>query len=527
MSTYSIPKTTQPSSEARSIVPASRAAWLCAGGVLLVFLTLTIAASLTRVPWMDEGMFADVALNFRNSGHLGSSVLSPTGYLEWPGVHEYTYWQFPLYLMALGGWFRLVPVTVIWMRLFSVMWGCLFLGSWFVIVRSLSRNEPLALLVSGAVGLDYISVIRASDGRMDMMCAALGLAGLASYCWFRNSHWSRGVIIAAWCGAASLFCHPMGIVMNAWIAAMVLLDWRRIRWGALLAASLPYLIGLGCCLYYIHQAPDVFVAQSKAASQYRVTGMGAVLRGIFNDLNQRYFYFLYFYYYYVGYTGVNKLKVGALVFPLAGVVGLLADHSLQSEALTRRLLFLAFIGYVGVALLDNQKFGTYLLFPISAFTACGAVWLYGRWHKGGRVRLLACCLFAVSVTATLGGILYKIVKDEFRTEYFPAIAAVRSFLPPGGVVMGPSELGFALGFGPPLVDDRYLGFFSGTKPDVFVSDKEHSGTPGGRGPGPARLGRAWVSSRITLREQYHLPFKNNVYSVYVRNDMPASAQPAK
>jgi hypothetical protein len=90
---------------------------------------------------------------------------------------------------------------------------------------------------------------------MDMMCAALGPAGLASYFWFRDSHWSLGVVLAASFGVTSLLTHPMGAVMNVAIAAMVLLDWQRIKWGAIAAASVPYLIGIGCCLYYIHQAP--------------------------------------------------------------------------------------------------------------------------------------------------------------------------------------------------------------------------------------------------------------------------------
>src|SRR5262249_36908358 len=150
-----------------------RTAWLAAGGVILIFLALIVAESLTQSPWMDEGMFADVAFSFRNFGHLGSSVLAPYGYQELPGVHQYTYWQFPLYFMALGSWFRVLPVTAVWMRLFSVAWGFVFISSWFVFVRSLSRKESLALLTASLIALDYAVLVTASNGRMDMMCAAL------------------------------------------------------------------------------------------------------------------------------------------------------------------------------------------------------------------------------------------------------------------------------------------------------------------------------------------------------------------
>src|SRR5208283_2272334 len=311
-------------------------------------------------------------------------------------------------------------------------------------------------------------------------------------------------------------CHPMGIVTNAWLAAMVLLDWRRIRWGALVAASLPYMLGVACCLYYIHQAPDLFLVQSRAASQYRGTGLGAILRNIFNDASQRYIR-----YYYVGYTGINKLKIASLILPVGGVIGLLADRDLRSQPLGKRLLLLACIAYVGVAVIDNQKFGNYLVLSVPVLTACGAVWAYARWQEGGRSRLLACCLIAISIGATIGGVGYKIYKNEYHNLYNPAVAAIRNSLPPGGLVMGGSELGFALGFGPPLVDDRYLGFFSGKAPDVFVVGEYYK--PPWRS---SRLNRAWEYSQSTLHNQYHLTFENKAYSVYVRNEVPISPQPA-
>jgi len=118
------------------------------------------------------------------------------------------------------------------------------------------------------------------------------------------------------------------------------------------------------------------------------------------------------------------------------------------------------------------------------------------------------------MAANIGGIGYKIYQDDYHNLYNPAIVAIRHSLPPGGLVMGGSELGFALGFGPPLVDDRYLGYFSGKVPDVFVIDQYY---------GPLwTLSSAWNASRNTLHSQYHLTFENRAYSIYVRNDVPTS-----
>jgi hypothetical protein len=501
--------------ESEPFVPASRAQWVAAGCAMLAFLALSIGLSLTRAPWLDEGMYADVAVTFRNFGHMGSSVIAPFGILDWPEVRQYTYWQFPLYLITLGYWFRLVPVSIVGMRLFSVVWGCIFVVSWFVVVRSMSRKESLALLVASVVALDYDSVVRASCGRMDMMCVALGLAGLASYFWLRDSRWTWGVMLAAWFGAASLFCHPMGAVMNIAIAAMVLCDWKRIRWGALVAASLPYLIGLGCYLCYIYQAPDIYLAQIRSSLEYRTSGLSDVLRNVLNDANQRYIQF-----YYRAYTGIFKLKVVTLVFMVAGIVGLLADRNLRSQPATKRLLFLSLIGYMSVAIFDKEKYVYYLVFSVPFFAACGAVWVYGRWQAGSLGRLLATGLLAAHMLVTICAVGYRIYTNGYRNLYQPTIAVIQGSLHPGGFVMGGSELAFALGFGPPLIDDRYLGSVSGLTPEVFV-ENEYYGPPW---PSP-RLVSMWNYSRRKLRSQFHLVYENKAYRVYVRNDVLLPPQP--
>ena len=61
---------------------------------------------------------------------------------------------------------------------------------------------------------------------------------------------------------------------------------------------------------------------------------------------------------------------------------------------------------------------------------------------------LPCCLLAAFIATNVGGVGYRIYKNEYHNLYDPAVAAIRNSLPPGGLVMGGSELGFALGFGP-------------------------------------------------------------------------------
>lgn len=479
---------------------------------MITFLTLAIGYSLTRQPWWDEGLLADPAINFRNFGHLGSTLMDPQGFLSWPGVHQYTYWQFPLYLIALGAWFHLGPVNVVWVRLFSVMWACVYVSCWFVMVRRLSRNETLGLLIAAVVALDYAVITAASDGRMEMMCVGLGQLGLAYFVCNREKNWSRAILVAACCGATAVFCHPLGAICTMWIAAVVLLNWRDIRWKGIALATLPYLIGLVLYAAYVMQAPQIFAAQGRAAYLYRVHEGHALLGTIVRDIYVRYWHL-----YYEGLTGLNRLKGASLVFAVLGTVLLALNQKWRREPLGRTLLLLALISYVGVAVLDNQGHPVYFIYAMPVMSACGALWAYVQWQRGGFLRLAASgLLLAAALFASIGGFGIKILQNGYKRLYMPAVDAVRAHLPPHGLVMGGSELGFALGFNEHLVDDRFLGCLSGKTADVFVENEYY----GGSGP-------VWDQSRQLLRSQYRLVFENSAYRVYARNNgAPGLSAPA-
>lgn len=490
-----------------SVIPASKTAWLLAGTLFLIALLLAIGYIVTRSPWWDEGLFADVGLNFRKYGHFGSSVLDPNGYLQWPEVHRYTYWQFPMYLVTLGTWFHLVPATIRWMRVLSLLWAGVYLSSWFLLVRAWSRNERLALFVTCVLALDYSVISAASDGRMEMMCAALGYAAMAAYVCLRETRWTAGLIIASLLAAASLFCHPMGIITNVSLAMLILLDWRKINWRWLWLACVPYAIGAALCALYIMQAPRIFDAQYHAATTYRVRTAFTVIKSIFIDAYQRYwsnFFLLQ--------PGINKVRIVILAFAVVGTFALALDTALRRQLLGRRLLLLVLIAYVGIAAIDNQGFPFYLIYSLPVMTACGAVWVFDRWQQRSFKRFIPAALLAASILIVVAGYSLKISKYDYRQLYQPAVAAAENHRGPGGIIMGGSELGFILGFhSPQLVDDRYLGYFSGLTPDVYVQNQYYY-----RMPGPV-LTRAWNASRERLKNDYHLVFKNADYRIYALN----------
>ena len=476
---------------------------MAAAPAFLLSLTLAIWLAFTRTPWWDEGVFADVANNFCQSGHLGSSVLASHSFCNMPDVQSYTYWQFPFYLVSLGTWFHLVPTTVQWMRMFSVFWGAVFIMSWFLLVRAVSRNATLALCVAAVVSLDYSCLAAASDGRMDMMCAALGLAGLAAYVCLRESHLHWAALLTGLFGAASLFSHPMGIVTNAFIAVLLLSDFRRLRLSSWCLLISPYLFGGSLCLWYIEQAPQIFLAQSRAISSYRVGGAGFLLRNLVNDVWERYLQF-----YFAPHSGFHKLKIFSLLFGVVGWLALIINRRLRSSLLVKLLLGFACVGYLGVAAIDDMKFSYYLVYVTPVLAACGAVWVYDSFARRARSRVMAGALLAGFVMASLGLCGFYIHRDDFTHEYKPAIAAVRRLQSPGEVVMGPSEFGFIMGFKPPLVDDCFLGHKSGIRPGIYVMYGACRSLPDSL--------PEWQWAKKELAKNYREIYANGAYAVYAR-----------
>jgi hypothetical protein len=371
-----------------------------------------------------------------------------------------------------------------------------------MLVRHIARNEELALWIASLVGLNYEVIAAASNGRMEMMCVTLGLMSVTYFVCQRERSWARAAAGSACFAAAALFCHPLGLICNGWLAAVVILHWREIRWRGLALASLPYLLGFAIYAAYVLKAPHIFLAQAREAYLYRIAGGPSLGRKIITDFVSRYWEL-----YYAALSGAKRLKLFSLLFGVVGTVLLAANSKWRRSPLGRILLIFACISYVGVAALDNQDIPAYFTYSMPMLTGCAALWVYAEWQTSRRVfRFISGGLATAAVLAAVGGFSMKILANERKHLYMPVIEAVRSHLPPNGKVMGGSELGFALGFQPYLIDDRFLGYLSGIRPDVFVENEYY----GGGGPG-------WLASREILQTEYHLVLQNKAYNVYVRN----------
>ncbi|MBV8898001.1 MAG: glycosyltransferase family 39 protein [Acidobacteriaceae bacterium] len=490
-----------------SYLPASRRTWMLGGLALLFFIASAVAICLTRRPWWDEGLFGDVAMNFRDSGHFGSRALDTTGFLLFPGVHQYTYWQFPLYFVAVGSWLRLLPGTVVTMRLFSAACGLVYLVCWFLLARRLSRNEPLAIYITSLLAVHWEVLRAASEARMDMMCAALGIAAMAAFFCLKESNSSRAVFVAGCFGAAAMFSHPMGVLINVVLVSLVFWHRNEIRWTGLAAAIAPYILGGALWLAYILEAPHMFAAQVRSQRGVRVGGLLATLANVLNDFTQRY---LTAYWFVL--NGYVKGKIVLLVFCVIGLLAVAMDRRLRSQALGRVLLLLIIVCYLGVALVDNMKFNMYLIYTLPPMTACGVFWLYSQWRERGRFRIAASVLAGAFAVTSFLGIAARIHQNEWKSTYTPAVNVIRAGLPPGGLLFGGSEFGFAFGFQPWLVDDRWAGFVTNQRPDVFVTNECYRIEIDGEA-----TRKLFKGLQAYLRKNYHVVFQKAPYVIYYLN----------
>jgi len=270
------------------------------------------------------------------------------------------------------------------------------------------------------------------------------------------------------------------------------------------AFFIPYLTDAALWLSYIMQDPQTFLAQAKNVSAYRVGGVLFVLGNILNVFQDRYLQF-----YFAPNSGLHKLKIFSLLFGLFGLIALVSNRTTRAEPLTKILLAFTFIAYLGIAVLDDLKYPYYFVYVTPILSTCGSIWLYKAFSEGGISRWIGSALLAAYVMATIAGAGYYIHRNDFASEYKPVVATVRRLVKPGEVIMGASELGFSLGFGPPLIDDCSLGFTSGVQPEIIVE------YPACRLPGYSIFIFDW--SRKKLATEYYPVLEKGGYAVYLQN----------
>ncbi len=475
-------------------------------GIVGTYLILTLTMTLTKRPWVDEAWFALPALNLLTRGVLATTNLETAG--TWAvGLDQYTYWITPLHFLAQAGWYSIFGFGVISLRALSMVWGLIALIAFFLVVDRLTGQRRVALLAMALLGTDYILVRAASDGRMDMMNAALGLAGFASYVVLRSQSLTRAVAVSHSCMAASLLTHPNGVMPIAALTVLtVYLDRARIQWRHPLVAAVPYVVGLSTWGLYILQAPHLFITQfgGNAAGQ-PWEGVGSWLASVWHT-------------YAVAY-GLQAhwagpavhLRALVLIAYLAGVAGVVSTGSLRRHPGVRGLLILLGTEVALMSLMRRASAHDYLVHVVPWYAAVLAVWISDLWERARLPRPLVATAVAGLMLLQVGGVALRGYLNNYDRQYRPLIQFLQAEAGPDDLIMGSAELGFALGFTSRLLDDTRLGFHSHRHPEFIVVDERYqSWIAGYLNEEPA----VQAHVRTLLAQDYEQVYTENPYVVY-------------
>lgn len=497
------------------IVAGRKAGAALACAAVAAYVALAFASAATKSPEIDEGFFANPAFNLATKGHMGTTVLETEG-SALRGIREHTYWVLPLHLVWQAGWYKVFGFGLLQLRSVSILWGLLALAAWFVIVRQLSGERGAGLLAAGLLAVDYTFVAVGSLGRMDMMCAALGFAGLAAYLALRERHLGAAVLTSHALVVASGLTHPNGILH---FAALVLLtlyfDRRRLRPAHAGLAALPYLAGAAAWGLYILEDPAAFVEQFAMNSRDggRLRGLAAPWVGFANEFVKRYPHAFGLTANSAGHAGPIYLKSLLLVPYAAAVVWAVASRGVRGHKGLRALLLVGALYFVILALIDGQKETPYLIHIVPVYVALLALLLRRLWQSRPAWRPAVVVGVAGFIALGVGGMLLRVRQRTYQRLYEPAVAFLRQHSDASTEITGSSSLGFGLDFSDRLTDDIRLGQSSGRRPRfiVITSDYEQSYAESlDRQPDLKRH----ITALLT--DEYREVYRNDGYRIYER-----------
>ena len=162
---------------------------------------------------------------------------------QYPGIHSHTYYIMPLYALAQAAWYKITGVSLLSMRLLSLLFALMALGAFYVFLRRLSFGRETALAGMALLAFDYMFLSSSSFGRMDMMSAMLGIGSLAAFLAMRERNLLSALAVSSSLSCAAVFTHPIAIVHFLALTFLVLyFDWARIRAMHVLVAQEPKLM---------------------------------------------------------------------------------------------------------------------------------------------------------------------------------------------------------------------------------------------------------------------------------------------
>ncbi len=489
--------------------------------IVLAFVATAVMCAHTNLPWSDEAWFASPAFNLIARGTFGTSVLDPTASFRnnnLTGIHEHTYWITPLFPLAEAAWFRAMGYGLMQARYLSILWGLVALWAWYRLLQILTGDERVAVLALGLMAVDFTVAWASSVGRMDMMAAALGGAGLAAFLMLRGSNFTRAVLVSQSLVVAAGLTHPMAAGYACGLLALTLYsDWNRIRPRHILVAAVPYAVASVGWGLYIMQAPHDFVLQFGGNAATRGLPITDPMAIFHSQIVVR---FLYMFGMAPDTGGFSHMKILILAAYAAGALGVVLSREIRGHKGIRSLLLVSGVTLLVMIALDREAQHHYLIHFVLwmiSLTAVAGVWWWDR-RNVPRWTLVAGLVVVVMVQAATTG--RRVSQRAYSTIYLATTNYLRERAQGKGTIMGSAELAFELG-DTGLVDDPRLGFRSGKRPDFIVIDRnryaEWIPQYEQREPETYRYIRGMMDG------EFHQVLENSEYRIYARK--PSEPRP--
>ncbi len=480
---------------------------------LLVSLVLSISSAMTNRPQIDEGMFASPAYNLAYNGHFGTTVLEKEK-ASLTRIDERTYWVMPLFLLNVAASFKALGFSLLTMRLVSVFWGLVLLGSIYAIGWKMSGSRAAAIFAVALASCDYVVLDTGSSGRMDMMSASLGFSAIAVYLLVRERNLWLAVLLSQTLVVLDGLTHPNGILAFLGLAILTLyFDFRRLNVRVVFAGLVPYLIGGAAFGLWVYQDPVAFKEQfiDNVMMGGRMSGLSSPLGNILREFTERYPHAFGLQSNSSGHAGPIYLKSLIMISYVVGLAGMLAISDLRNNKKLRILLLVTCVCFVVMALLDGQKETPYLIHIVPFYLIFLGALLGWMWEMRlfPRSVLIAAAMFFIALPA--GGMALRIRQNTYGNFYTPTVAYLKQNMASNDYVMGGAELAFGLGFESNIIADGRFGFYTGKRPRYIVYD--------------SGVDISWRDSKIffpafydyfprLLNDEYKVSYENDAFKVY-------------
>jgi len=282
-------------------------------------------------------------------------------------------------------------------------------------------------------------------------------------------------------------------------------DRSKIRPAHLSIAAAPYLIGLACYGLYVIQSPQLFFTQLSGNGGWRFWGLANPFGAIKLEITERYLS--------LSAGGSSYLKLLLMLAYAAGIFGSIFTREIRERKGYRALLIIAGLLFAYLTFLEGTKLYLYMVHIAPLYAALLAAWVHHCWANRSVPRWMIAPAVSGLLLLHIAGNAYVIARDSYRKSYLPAVSFLNRSAGPDASITGTAELEFGLDNHNTLLDDKYLGYYNGRRPDFIVVDSRYQ-----QEHDAVESKQPEIHERITrlLTVKYQKVYDHAAYRIYAR-----------